>query len=101
MPTPPANALAFLKADLGYFNTKIPDDLTSYLQGLIITAGISLQKRGILLEAGNAADDQFLASYAAWLYRNKTGAAMPVSLAQEIRDRQVGNATALPKEVHQ
>ena len=30
---PPDNALAFLKADLGFFDSKIPDSLESYLQG--------------------------------------------------------------------
>ncbi len=91
---PPNNALSFLKADLGFFSTSIPADLESYLQGLIFTAGQHIRRKGIKLAAGNAEDDQFQASYAAWLYRNKAGSAMPESLAQEIRDRQVHNATS-------
>lgn len=91
---PPDNALAFLKADLGFFDSKIPDSLESYLQGLIITAGERIRNlHGIALEPGSANDDQFLAAYAAWLYRDKEGKGKPESLKQEIKDRQVHKAT--------
>jgi hypothetical protein len=91
---PPKNALAFLKADLGFFGSKLDPDFENYLQGLIVTAGERIRKKGIVLIPGNADDDQFKASYAAWLYRNKNGQAMPESLAAEIRNRQVHNVTA-------
>ena len=93
--TPPENALAFLKADLGYFDSTIPASLESYLQGLIVTAGERIRSlHGITLEPGSANDDQFLAAYAAWLYRDKEGKGKPESLKQEIKDRQVHKATA-------
>ena len=91
---PPDNALAFLKADLGYFNTAIPADLESNLQGLIIVAQTRLVARGVTLAPGNVDDDQLIAAYAAWLHRNKTGAAMPESLSREIKTRQVDAATS-------
>lgn len=91
---PPENAMAFLKADLGFFNSSIPEDLESYLQGLILAAGGQISRKGITLTGGSSEDDQFLAAYAAWMYRNKNGLAMPESLAREIRNRQVHNVTA-------
>lgn len=93
--TPPENALAFLKADLGYFGSAIPPDLESYLQGLIVAAGDRIrQQHGISLDPGSANDDQFVAAYAAWMYRDKEGKGKPESLKQEIKNRQVHKATA-------
>lgn len=91
---PPSNALAFMKADLGFFGTSLEPEFEGYLQGLVITAGQRIQRLKINLIAGNTSDDQFVGAYAAWLYRNKTGQAMPASLAAEIRNRQVHNATS-------
>lgn len=98
MAKPFNNALAYLKADLGYYNTSIPPSLESHLQGLILTAESQIQARGVKLSSGVAADDQFVAAWAAWLFRNKKGDARPAGLTQELRDRQVGNATS-PTEV--
>ena len=92
---PPENALTFLKADLGYFGSTIPHDVESYLQGLIVAAGDRIrQYHKIPLNPGSAIDDQFIAAYAAWMYRDKKGEGMPESLKQEIRNRQVHKATS-------
>lgn len=89
------NALAFLKADLGYFDSVIPAPLETYLKGLLDTAVERITKiHGIVLELGNASDDQFVAAYAAWLYRDKEGKGKPESLKQEIKDRQVHKVTS-------
>ena len=86
---PPSNALSFLKADLGFFSASIPADLESYLAGLIMKARQDIIEMKIEISAGFAPDDQFVAAYAAWLYRNKTGQARPESLSREIKNRQV------------
>lgn len=92
---PPDNALAFLKADLGFFGSEIPPDLASYLQGLLFTAREDLLRAGIQLKSGEADDDQLQAMYAAWLYRSRiTGQGMPEMLKSEIRNRQVHNVTS-------
>lgn len=97
-PNPPENALIFLKADLGFFNTSLTPEFESYLSGLILTATARIQRRKIPLEPGNPDSDQFVAAYAAWLYRDKTGKAMPESLAAEIRNRQVDAVTSCDPE---
>lgn len=92
---PPDNALAFLKADLGFFDAELPTDLQRYLQGLIFTAGERIRDAGINLSPGQANDDQFTAMYAAWLYRSRvTGDGMPQMLKRELANRQVREATA-------
>lgn len=92
--TPPENALAFLKADLGFFDANIPSILEQHLQGLIFTAQERIRENyKIVLKRGNANDDQLVAMYAAWLYRNRiTGEGMKPMLTQELRDRQVNQA---------
>ncbi len=93
--TPPASALTFLKADLGFFGTNIPSEQESYLQGLLFTAREDLQRMGVKLSAGTSDDDQLQAMYAAWLYRNRVnGNGMPEMLKSAIRNRQVHNATS-------
>ena len=92
---PPDNALAFLKADLGFFGSEIAPDLASYLQGLLFTAREDLLRAGVKLSSGTADDDQLQAMYAAWLYRSRVnGQGMPDMLKAAIRNRQVHNATS-------
>lgn len=97
-PIPPDNALSFLKADLGFYDTPITSAQESHLAGLIFTATRRIRRRGIPISPGNADDDQFVAAYAAWLYRDKKGNAMPESLAAEIRNRQVDAVTSCDPE---
>lgn len=92
---PPDNALAFLKADLGFFGSEVGPDVSSYLQGLLITARADLIRAGVHLSAGTADDDQLQAMYAAWLYRSRVnGQGMPEMLKAAIRNRQVHKATS-------
>lgn len=93
---PPDNAFSFLKADLGFFDSTIPAELESYLQGLLFTAREDLGRAGIPLFAGTADDDQLQAMYAAWLYRSRNnGQGKPEMLKSAIRNRQVNNASAI------
>ena len=88
-------AKSLLLANLGFYDTQIPDALQIYLQSLLEIAHRELQRAGIIINPGDLYDDQLQAMYAAWLYRNASkGLAKPPMLAQEIRDRQVEAALA-------
>lgn len=92
-------AQSLLLANLGFYDTKIPDALQIYLQSLLEIAHRELQRAGIIINPGDLYDDQLQAMYAAWLYRNASkGLAKPPMLAQEIRDRQVETALAAASE---
>lgn len=86
-------AEALLLANLGFYDTKIPDALKTYLRSLLNQAYLQLLRTGIILAPGDLYDDQLQVMYAAWLYRNAgKGLAKPEMLVQEIRNRQVENA---------
>ena len=92
-------AQSLLLANLGFYDTQIPDALRIYLRSLLELAHRELQRAGIILSTGDLYDDQLQAMYAAWLYRNASkGLAKPPMLAQEIRDRQVEAALAAANE---
>lgn len=87
-------AMALLKAGVGFFDSKIPEAMETYLESLLGAAESALAERGIYVHSGEINDDMLLAMYAEWLYRKKaTGAGMPDMLRAEIRTRQVGKAT--------
>lgn len=88
-------ALALMKADLGYFDSAIPAALETYLSSVLDSAAAKISRANIDLVAGNVDDDVFLSMYAAWMYRKRTeGLAMPDTLRDEIRNRQVDEALA-------
>ena len=87
-------ALNLLKADLGYYDSKLPDAVESHLIDLLDVARQRLQTQcGITLVDEDLSDTQLQASFAAWLYRSRvTGAAKPEGLKDDIRNRQVNGA---------
>lgn len=87
-------AVALLKADLGFFDSTLPDDLGRYLQSLLEKAFADFQDiMNIHLQPGTLADDFDQSTYAAWLYRNRaTGADKTAMLRSIVRNRQVGQA---------
>lgn len=89
-------ALSLLKANLGYYGTDIPTDVTEYLQHLLEYAYLRLAETAhICLTPGNLYDDQLQVMYAAWLYRKGgEGSEQPPMVRQAIRDYQVSNALA-------
>ena len=92
-------AEALLLANLGFYDTAIPDALKNYLHSLLNIAHRELQRAGIVLAQGDLYDDQLQSMYAAYLYRSASkGLAKPPMLAQEIRDRQVEQALAAADE---
>lgn len=93
-------AEALLLADLGFYDTAIPESLKNHLKSLLKLAHRKLQRADIFITPGDLYDDQLQAMYAAWLYRNaKKGLPKPPALSQEIRDRQVETALAPNEEV--
>lgn len=89
-------ALALLKANLGFFSTAIPEDVSAYLKHLLEYAYLRLDETAnIHLVPGNLYDDQLQVIYAAWLYRKGgEGSAPPPMVRQAIRDYQVSTALA-------
>lgn len=88
------HAMKWLKAGLGFFDSKIPEAMETYLERLLGASESALAERGVYVHSGEDSDDMLLAMYAEWLYRKKaTGAGMPDMLRAEIRTRQVGKAT--------
>ena len=86
-------AVSMLKANLGFFGGKIPDDLDAYLLSLLGKAYADFLEMGVQLSPGLLADDFDQATYAAWLYRNAAvGSGKTEMLKSMIRNRQVGNA---------
>ena len=87
-------ALNLLKADLGYYESKLPEAVESHLIDLLDIARQRLQTQcGITLVDEDISDTQLQASFAAWLYRSRvTGAAKPEGLKDDIRNRQVSGA---------
>lgn len=94
-----AAALELLKANLGFFDSQIPEALESYLESLLSKAFSDFGEMNIMLQPGNLSHDFDQAAYAAWLYRNgPTGAGKPEMIKSIIRNRQVNNALNSPEE---
>lgn len=92
-------ALALLKANLGYFGTKIPDDLLSYLRGLLNYAFDDFAKMNIHLHPGTLTDDMDQMVHAAWMYRKGVnGEGKTEMLKAIIRNRQVDNVISADEE---
>ena len=87
-------AVALLKADLGFFGSKLPDDLDQYLLNLLEKAFADFRDiMDIHLQPGTLSDDFDQSTYAAWLYRNRTaGADKTTMLRSIVRNRQVSQA---------
>ena len=62
-------AVALLKANLGYYGTKIPEDLRTYLTQLLEYAFHDFARMGISLNPGTLTDDMDQVTHAAWMYR--------------------------------
>lgn len=86
-------AQAFLRANLGFYNSEVPADLAAYLTQLLEYAYDEFYAMGILLVPGVLADDMEQSVFAAWMYRNgPTGAGKSEQLRAMIRNRQVRQA---------
>lgn len=86
-------AVSLLRANLGFFGSKIPGDLETYLLSLLDKALADFGEMNVRLQPGVLSDDFDQATYAAWLYRNGTaGAGKTEALKSIIRNRQVGQA---------
>lgn len=87
-------AVALLKADLGFFNSTLPEYLESYLLSLLEKAFADFRDiMEIQLQPGTLSDDFDQSTYAAWLYRNRaTGADKTEMLKSIKRNRQVNQA---------
>ena len=86
-------ALVLLKANLGYYGTKIPDDLRTYLTQLLEYAFHDFARMGIALNPGTLTDDMDQVTHAAWMYRKGVnGEGKTEMLKSIIRNRQVSKA---------
>lgn len=93
-----AAAVALLKANIGFFNSEIPEAMETYLLSLLGKAFFDFAEMEILLHPGVLSDDFDQVSYAAWLYRNgTTGAGKSEVLKDIIRNRQVNQALKSPE----
>lgn len=94
IPTYSSNAVALLKANLGFYGAAIPDDLETYLLSLLEKAFADFRDiMEIHLQPGTLSDDFDQSTYAAWLYRNgAVGSGKTEMLKSIIRNRQVSNA---------
>lgn len=90
--------LEMLKANLGFYDSVIPQALASELSRKLDAAEAALAEKGIIINQSDTADCELAAMYAAWLYRSKAGVQpQPQSLSYAIRNRQVHNATEVPE----
>jgi len=88
-----ATAMALLKADLGFFDSEIPESMATYLQSLLTKALSDFREMKIFLTPGVLSDDFDQATYAAWLYRNRVAGADKTEMLKSIkRNRQVNQA---------
>ena len=89
-----ATAVALLKADLGFFNSVLPEPLETYLMSLLEKSLADFRDiMEIRLQPGVLADDFDQSTYAAWLYRNRAaGNDKTVMLKSIVRNRQVSQA---------
>lgn len=88
-----AGAMALLKANLGFFGTDVPTELSAYLTQLLEYSYDAFFAMEIALNPGTLADDMDQMTFAAWMYRNgPTGAGKTAQLRDIIRNRQVRQA---------
>ena len=86
-------ALALLKANLGFFGSKVDPSVENYLTDLLGFAYEDFRDMGISLEPGKIRDDMLQVTHAAWMYRNGVkGAGKTAMLREMIRNRQVSDA---------
>lgn len=86
-------ALAFLKTDLGFLGP-CPPGVEDFMRGKLDQAAARIRQAGLELDLNDRADLQFLASWAAYLYRKRdAGTGVPPMLRDELHDRQVARAT--------
>jgi hypothetical protein len=86
-------SVGMLKANLGFFDSKIPVALETHLLSLLDKAFADFVEMKIILQPGTLSDDFDQATYAAWLYRNSAaGAGKTEMLKSIIRNRQVNSA---------
>lgn len=90
-----STAMSLLMANLGYFQTEIPDDLEAYLESLLNYAYDELLEMKIQLKPGNLSDDMDQMVFAAWMYRKGVNGDNKTEMLKSIiRNRQVRNALA-------
>lgn len=84
---------ALLKADLGHLQEPNAA-VANLMKGLISTAKRQITLRCVRLDETKVEDCQFIASWAAWLYRKRdSGAGLPDMLREELRARQIAQMT--------
>ena len=84
---------SLLLANLGFYDSAIPEPLMDYLRSLLQTAMANLESCGVKVDTENLEDALLSVMYAAWLYRcGPSGGAMPPMLSSAIRNRQVALA---------
>lgn len=88
-------AMALLKANLGYYSSKLDPSVEAYLQDLLTYAYEDLAEKGIALKPGSIKDDMQQVIHAAWMYRKGVnGEDKTPMLKSAIRNRQVSDALA-------
>lgn len=88
-------ALTMLRADLGCISGTLPQAMHDLLGQKLDAARQMITRRGLTIDESMPDDLDLLVSVAGWLYRHREdGAEMSKMAKQEIRDRQVGRATA-------
>ena len=86
-------AKSLLLANLGFFDSEIPNELDIYLHSLLDYVFDDFVRMGITLVPGVIKDDMDQAIHAAWMYRNGvTGNGKSEMLKAIIRNRQVSSA---------
>lgn len=85
---------ALLFANLGFYDSAIPDPLFEYLDNLLIQSVLFLTNDcGIPIDPNDRDDAMLTAMYAAWLYRKgPAGDGKPPMLQTAIRNRQMRQA---------
>lgn len=87
--------MELLTANLGFFDSAIPDTLQAYLQSLMEYAFDEFAEMKIRLTPGVLQDDMDQMTHAAWMYRKGVnGEGKTEMLKSIIRNRQVRNALA-------
>lgn len=89
---------ALLKADLG-FHQEPPAAMETLMKSMITAATRQITLRCVRLDDTKVEDCQFIASWAAWLYRKRdSGAGLPDMLREELRARQIAQMTKVETE---